>query len=103
MNVSVDNDRTFFNERCPVVCRTSERWIELRLGLLATGAPPVFRKVLKGYAVMLGGIIDITADRADILFGGFSPGEIHFGQDGFHGMVQVHHPVCLQILRAPPG
>lgn len=50
--------------------------IKLLLPLLASRTFPVFRQVLEGQAVVLGGVIDIAANGADILAGGFLLGEI---------------------------
>ena len=43
------------------------RLVELLLALLAARALPVLRKLLEGHAVMLGRIIDIATDGADVL------------------------------------
>ena len=43
------------------------RFVKLFLGLLAARAAPVGRQVLERDAVMFGGVIDITADGADVL------------------------------------
>ena len=43
--------------------------VELFLALLATRAAPVVGKVLEGYAVVLGRVVDIAADGADVLAG----------------------------------
>ena len=48
------------------------RFIEFSLRLLATRAAPVVGQVFEGNAVVLCGVIDIAADGADILAGGFS-------------------------------
>lgn len=63
------------------------RPIELLLPLPASRALPVFGQVLEGHAVVLGGVIDVAADGADVLAGGLLLGEIHFGQDGRHGVI----------------
>ena len=47
---------------------------------------------------MLGGVIHVAADGADVLAGGLLLGEIHFGQDGRHGVVEVHHSFGFQVL-----
>jgi len=38
---------------------------------------------------MLGWVIDVAADGADILSGSFLGGEFHFGKDSRHGSVKV--------------
>ena len=77
--------------------------IKLLLPLFASRAPPIFRQVFEGHAAMLGGVIHVAADGADVLAGGLLLGEIHFGQDGRHGMVEVHHALGLQVLVALRG
>ena len=79
------------------------RPFKLLLPLFTSRALPIVRQVLEGYAVVLGGVIDVTADGADVLAGGLLLGEIHFGQDGWHGMVEVHHTLGLQVLVALRG
>ena len=49
---------------------------------------------------MLCGIINVAADGADILAGCFLVREIHFGQNGRHRMIQIHHALGLQVLIA---
>ena len=49
---------------------------------------------------MLGRIIHIAADGADILAGGFLLLEIHLGEDGRHRMVEVHHALGFKVLIA---
>ena len=71
------------------------RPIELLLPLPAPRALPIVGQVLEGHAVVLGGVIDVAADGADVFAGGLLFGEIHFGQDGRHGVVEVHHPLGL--------
>ena len=78
-----------------VLCR-----IKLLLRLLATGTTPVIGQVFEGYAVVLCRVIDIAADRADVLTRSFLLGEIHFGQNGRHGMIEIHHALGLQVLIA---
>ena len=46
---------------------------EIILAYTAEGANIIIGQILKGYAVVLFGIIDITAYVAYILFHGFSP------------------------------
>ena len=74
--------------------------IKLLLRLLATGTTPVIGQVFEGYAVVLCRVIDIAADRADVLTRSFLLGEIHFGQNGRHGMIEIHHALGLQVLIA---
>ena len=76
-----------------VLCR-----IEFLLRLLATRTLPVVGQVFKGNAVVLCGIIDVTVDGADILAGCFLVREIHFGQNGRHRIIQIHHALGLQVL-----
>ena len=61
---------------------------------------PVIGQVFEGYAVVLCRVIDIAADRADVLTRSFLLGEIHFGQNGRHGMIEIHHALGLQVLIA---
>lgn len=63
------------------------RPIKLLLPLPAPRALPIVGQVLEGHAVVLGGVIHVAADGADVLAGGLLLGEIHFGQDGRHGVV----------------
>ena len=74
--------------------------IKFLLRLLATRTLPVVGQVFKGNAVVLCGIIDVTADGADILAGCFLVREIHFGQNGRHRMIEIHHALGLQVLIA---
>ena len=62
-------------------------FVELLLALLATRALPVVRQVVECHAVVLCGVINIAADRADIFTGGFLLGEVHLGKYGGHRMV----------------
>jgi len=52
------------------------RSVELRLRLLAARALPVVRQILERDAVVLGGVIDVAADGADVFAGGLLPGKI---------------------------
>ena len=70
-------------------------FVEFLFALLAAGAVPVGGQFFEGHTVMLGRVVDIAADRAYILAGGFLLGEIHFGQCGLYGVVEVHHAFCL--------
>ena len=63
------------------------RFIEFLLRLLATGTTPVVGQVFESNAVVLCGVIDIAADGADVLTGGFLLGEIDFGQKGWHRII----------------
>ena len=67
------------------------RFIEFLLRLLATGTTPIVGQVFESNAVVLCWVIDITADGADILAGGLLLGEIDFGQNGRHRIIQIHH------------
>ena len=58
--------------------------VELLLPLPAPRTLPVVGQVLEGHAIVLGGVIDVAADGADILAGGLLLAEIHLGQDGRH-------------------
>ena len=74
--------------------------IEHRLRLLATRTTPVVGQVFEGNTVVLCWVIDVAADRADVLAGCFLLGEIDFGQNGRHRIIQIHHTLGLQILIA---
>ena len=74
------------------------RLVEFLLGLHATGAAPVVGQLFKGHAVVLGRVIDIAADGADILAAGFLLGEVHLGQNRRHRIVEVNHALGLQVL-----
>ena len=78
-----------------ILCR-----VKLRLRLLATGTFPVFGQVFEGDTVVLCGVIDVTTDGADILAGCLLLGEIDFGQNGRHRIIQVHHALGLKIFIA---
>ena len=54
-------------------------FIELLLPLFASRAFPIVRQVFEGHAVVLGGVIHVAADGADVLAGGLLFGEIHIG------------------------
>ena len=49
---------------------------------------------------MLSRVIDVAADRADVLAAGLLLGEIDFCQDGGYGVVEVHDTLGLQIFIA---
>ena len=55
----------------------SLRLVEFRLTLLAAGAAPVVGQVVEGYAIVLGRIIDVAADTADILARSLLLGEVY--------------------------
>ena len=76
------------------------RLVELVLGALATRAYPIVGKVFEGHSVVFGWVIDIAADGTDVLAGGLELGEIHFCKYGWHGIVEIHHALGLQILIA---
>ena len=76
------------------------RLVELVLGALATWAYPIVGKVFEGHSVVFGWVIDIAADGTDVLAGGLELGEIHFCKYGWHGIVEIHHALGLQILIA---
>ena len=76
------------------------RFIELCLRLLAARATPVVGQVLKSHAIVLGRVVQIATDRADIFAGVFLLGEIYLGKDCRHGIVEIHHALGLQILIA---
>ena len=79
------------------------RLVELLLRALATRTLPVVGKVFEGDTIVLCRIVHITADRADVLAGGLLGGEIHLGQDGRYGVVEIHHTAGLEILIALGG
>ena len=74
------------------------RLVEFFLALLAARALSVGGQVLEGNAVVLGGVVDIAADAADILARSFLCSEIHFGQHRRHGVVEIHHAVGLHYI-----
>ena len=72
--------------------------VELGFWLLAARTFPVFRQVLERNAVVLCRVIDISADGAHVLSGGFLLGEVHLRKDGRDGVVQIHHPLSFKVL-----
>ena len=77
--------------------------IEFLFGLTAARALPVVREILECDAVMLGGIIDIAADGTHVFAACRLFCEIVLLEDSFHGMVQIHHALCLKALIALRG
>ena len=47
---------------------------------------------------MLCRVIDVATDRANILAGVFLLGEIYLCQYSWHGIVEIHHTLGLQVL-----
>ena len=76
------------------------RLVEFLLGLFAAGTAPVVGQLFEGHAVVLGRVIDIAADGADILAAGFLLGEIHLSKNWRNGIVEVYHALGLQVLVA---
>ena len=58
-----------------VLCR-----IELLLRLLATGTTPIVGQVFESNAIVLCGVIDVTANGADVLARSLLLGEVYFSQ-----------------------
>ena len=77
--------------------------VELILGPLATGAFPIVGKIFERYAVVLGRVIDITADGTDVLAGRLFGREVYLLEYGRNGIVKIHHPLGLQVLIALRG
>ena len=73
-------------------------FIELLFPLLAAWAAPVVWQVFESHTVVLCRVVQIAADRADILTAGFLIREIYLGKDCRHGIVEIHHALGLQVL-----
>ena len=78
----------------------SSRLIKLILALSAARALPVIRQILKGNTVMLGRIIHIATDGADVFTSGLLLREIQLRPDRRYRIVQIHHALCLQVFIA---
>ncbi len=65
--------------------------IELILPLLAPRTFPVVRQIFKSCAVVLIGVIDISADRADIFSCCLLLREIHLCKNGRHRVIQIYY------------
>ena len=77
-----------------VLCR-----IELILALLASGTFPVIRQIFKGYTVMLGWVVNISADRADILACSFIKHKIALIRPyRLRRIIQIHNPLSLKVF-----
>ena len=68
--------------------------------MFAARTTPVVGQVLKCHTIVLSRVIDVAADRADVLSAGLLLGEINLGEDGGHGVVETHDTLGLQILIA---
>lgn len=88
---------------CAVCVALNLYLIEFFFRLLTARASPVVRQDLKGCAVMLCGIVYITADGADIDFCSFLFGKVVFFKDRFNRMIQIHHAISFKILIALRG
>ena len=75
-------------------------FVEFRLWLLAAWTAPIVGQIFEGHAIVLSRVIDITAHRADVPTRGLLLREIHFCKDGWHGIVEIHYALGLQIFKA---
>ena len=76
------------------------RRIEFILALLAPRTFPVIGQVLKGCAVVLIGVVDISAYGADVFTRSLLLGEVHLCINGGHRVIQIYNSLCFKVFIA---
>ena len=74
--------------------------VEFFFGLSAARAFPILGQICESNTVMLIRIIDIAADRADILSGSSMRGKVKHRPYSLYRVIQVHHPLFFQVFVA---
>ena len=82
----------------PLLFRPHSRLVEFLLRLFASRALPVVGQVVERDAVVLGGIVNIAADRADVFAARFHIAEIDLRQNGRDRIVKIDHTICFKIF-----